>query len=42
MGSYRVSRNAEDDLYRIWLYGVDKWGLTKADEYIEAMYQRFS
>ena len=42
MGSYRVSKNAEDDLYRIWLYGLEKWGVAEADRYIEALYRRFS
>ena len=27
MANYRVSPNAEADLERIWLYGLERWGL---------------
>ena len=42
MASYRLSPNAAADLELIWLYGLEQWGVTQADEYIEALYQRFS
>lgn len=41
MGSYRLSEAAEADLYRIWLYGLEQWGLEAADGYIKALFQRF-
>ena len=41
MGSYRLSDNAESDLYRIWLYGLDQWGLNKADTYVAAFFEHF-
>ncbi len=42
MANYKLSENADDDLYRIWLYGMERWGIDRADQYIESMYQRFS
>lgn len=27
--------NAEDDLIDIWLYSLNKWGITQADQYID-------
>jgi toxin ParE1/3/4 len=42
MASYRLSPNAKDDLERIWFYGFEHWGVTEADRYIEAFYQRFA
>ena len=42
MASYRLSPNADADLKRIWFFGLEKWGATKADEYLIAMFQRFS
>lgn len=42
MASYRLSPKAAADLECIWLYGLQHWGVTQADKYIEALYQRFS
>ena len=41
MAGYRLSPKAEEDLERIWFYGLDKWGLDAANSYIEELYQRF-
>lgn len=41
MASYRLSQEAQADLYRIWLYGHKRWGLEKADQYISAFFERF-
>lgn len=42
MGSYRLSEEAESDLYRIWLYGLEWWGLERADQYINEFFTRFN
>lgn len=41
MANYRLSPNAEDDLERIWFYGLDTWGLDAANDYIRKLYKRF-
>jgi toxin ParE1/3/4 len=41
MGNYRLSENAESDLYRIWLYGLEHWGLERANAYHSAFMQHF-
>ena len=41
MASYKLSPEAESDLYRIWLYGVHRWNFDAADEYQRALYERF-
>ncbi len=41
MGKYKVSPQAEADLYRIWLYGLEHWGLAEADQYYAAFFERF-
>ncbi|PCJ98704.1 MAG: plasmid stabilization protein [Flavobacteriaceae bacterium] len=41
MATYRLSPDAEDDLYRIWLYGVRKFGVPQADKYYEAFFLQF-
>ncbi len=41
MSSYRLSPNAEADLYRIWLYGLEQWGMAAADAYHQALFERF-
>lgn len=41
MAIYRLSPDAEDDLYRIWLYGVRKFGLNQADRYYKAFFHQF-
>ena len=40
-GSYKLSPEAENDLYRIWLYGVERWGVDAADRYYAAFFERF-
>ena len=41
MAIYKLSPNAEEDLYRIWLYGVHKFGVNQADKYYHAFFQQF-
>ena len=41
MANYRVSPNAEAYLERIWLYGLERWGLEAADAYYAAFFYRF-
>lgn len=41
MANYRLSPNAKEDLERIWFYGLEQWGVVEADQYIQALYQRF-
>ena len=41
MGIYRLSADAESDLYRIWLYGVQNFGEAGADQYYNAFFERF-
>ena len=41
MTNYRVSQEAEDDLYRIWLYGLETFGQKQADSYYDAFFDRF-
>ena len=40
-GSYKLSPEAENDLYRIWLYGLERWGVDAADRYYAAFFERF-
>jgi len=41
MVNYRLSPDAEDDLYRIWLYGARKFGVAQADKYYQAFFHQF-
>lgn len=41
MARYRLSGNAEADLYRIWLFGCQQWGPEQADRYFNAFIQHF-
>jgi len=41
MATYKLSPEAEDDLYRIWLYGVKNFGLEQADKYFAAFFYQF-
>lgn len=41
MAGYRLSREAEEDLIRIYRYGVQKFGVAQADAYFEAFFERF-
>ena len=41
MGNYRLAPAAKADLERIWLYGLEHWGLGAADEYYAAFFEHF-
>ena len=41
MATYKLSPDAEDDLYRIWVYGAKKFGIAQADKYYEAFFHQF-
>lgn len=41
MASYRLSPDAEEDLYRIWVYGAPKFGVAQADKYYNALFHQF-
>ena len=41
MGTYKLSRAAEADLNRIWLYGFERYGQQQADRYYHALFDRF-
>ena len=41
MVNYRISPQAQADLYRIWLYGLEHWGIDKADQYQADFVERF-
>lgn len=41
MATYRLSPDAEDDLYRIWVYGAKRFGLDQADRYYQAFFHQF-
>jgi toxin ParE1/3/4 len=41
MGNYKLSPDAEDDLHRIWLYGLREHGETQADKYYSDFIERF-
>ena len=41
MGNYKLSPDAETDLYRIWVRGVQVHGEAQADKYYAAFFERF-
>ena len=41
MGTYRLSQKAEEDIIRIYQYGVMRFGETQADQYYDAFFERF-
>ncbi|WP_440905245.1 type II toxin-antitoxin system RelE/ParE family toxin [Catenovulum sp. SX2] len=41
MANYRISKKAEDDLRRIWLHGLEKYGEVQADVYFFKFFARF-
>jgi toxin ParE1/3/4 len=41
MANYRLSNVAKEDLIRIHQYGVQKFGLTQADKYFDALFEYF-
>jgi len=41
MGFYRVSLDAEQDVTRLYLYGLKRYGEAQADRYFNGLYQQF-
>jgi toxin ParE1/3/4 len=41
MAKYRLSNEAKNDLIRIHHYGVEKFGMTQADQYFESFFEYF-
>ena len=41
MANYRLSNEAKEDLIRIHQYGVEKFGMTQADNYFNSFFQYF-
>lgn len=41
MADYKLSLLAKEDLIRIHRYGVHKFGMTQADKYFDAFFERF-
>jgi toxin ParE1/3/4 len=41
MGTYKLSNEAQADLYRIWLRGIREYGEVKADKYYYDFIARF-
>jgi len=37
----RLTPLAEEDLISIWIYSLDRWGETQADQYLDRLYQAF-
>ena len=41
MGNYRLTPDAEDDLWRIYNYGLERWGEAQADRYYYNFIEQF-
>lgn len=41
MAKYKLTNEAKNDLIRIHHYGVEKFGMTKADKYFESFFEYF-
>lgn len=41
MASYRLSLLAEEDARRIYSFGIERFGLRKADSYFEGLFAQF-
>jgi len=41
LANYRLAPNATLDLERIWLYGLETWGLDAAESYQIAFFEHF-
>jgi len=41
MANFKLTLDAKDDLYRIWLYGLEHYGLGRTDEYLDALERHF-
>lgn len=42
MAYYKLSPKAEDDLYRIWLFGLMQFGEAQADHYYTELLKQFT
>lgn len=41
MAKYKLSNTAKEDLVRIHLYGIEKFGMTQADKYFNSFFEYF-
>ncbi|WP_017932191.1 type II toxin-antitoxin system RelE/ParE family toxin [Robiginitomaculum antarcticum] len=41
MARFKLTPDAEDDITRIYRYGVQNWGVDAADKYYSELYQHF-
>ncbi|EKE68468.1 type II toxin-antitoxin system RelE/ParE family toxin [Oceanibaculum indicum] len=41
MAAYNLSQLAEDDIRRLYRYGIEKYGLAHADRYFDGLFARF-
>ena len=41
MADYKLSNQAKEDLIRIYLYGIVKFGMSQADKYFDNFFQYF-
>ena len=41
MANYRISNSAQDDLQRIWRWGLEQFGEAQADAYFNKLIERF-
>jgi len=41
MGTYRLTENAKEDLHRIYRRGLREYGEAQADQYYNALFDRF-
>jgi len=40
MANYRLSKGADDDIDRLFVFGFTKFGLAQADRYVAGLYKR--
>jgi toxin ParE1/3/4 len=38
MANYKISNSAKEDLIRIHRYGIEKFGMSQADKYFNALF----
>lgn len=41
MGTYSLNQAAEEDIERLYRFGVETFGLRQADRYLDALFERF-
>ena len=41
MASYKLSADAEEDIRRLYRYGIQNFGLAQADTYFDGLFARF-